>query len=217
MRKVFLAGVVTIALLVAGSVATLVALTREDRARPGRAAPEAAPGGAPAGEENGAPDAPPPGNPISGFAPPPAQPTPPPAAAAARAPPPPAGSWEAVPITARARSLGRQGGLIQARLNDLQDDLRTCFQADVQVRHAGTAVSVVKDAQPMDDAGTLVLVLQLEGQDGSVRVVDAPVETRGGAGDELIACAQDFLRGRVLDVPGTKPGTRTRLLFPLMP
>jgi len=135
----------------------------------------------------------------------------------ARPLPPPPGSWEAVPLTSRAKSLGRQGGLIQARLNDLQDDLRKCFQADVQARHGGAAISTVRDAQPMDEAGSLVLVLQLEGQAGSVRVVDAPVETRGGAGDELIACAQNLLRGRVLDVPGAAAGTKYRLLFPLAP
>jgi hypothetical protein len=123
-----------------------------------------------------------------------------------------------VPISARAKSLGRVGALIQARLNDLQDDLRACFTADEQARSGGTRITTAKDAGALDDAGTvLVLVLQLEGQAGAVRIVDAPLETRGPAGDELIACAQNFLRGRVLDVPGATAGTKFRLLFPLSP
>jgi hypothetical protein len=119
-------------------------------------------------------------------------------------------------VTARSRSLGRVGGLIQVRLNELQDELRGCFTAEGQARHGGGAITTNQDGASMDDAGNLVLILQLEGQPGGVRVVDAPLESRGPAGDELIACAQGFLRGRTLDVPGAQPGARYRLLFPVV-
>jgi len=218
MWKVFLAGVVAIGLLVAGSVAALFALTGDSRPRQagGAATPGSALAGADAPSDASSPPPVPlaPGAVTFGGAPPPVEP---PAPSRGAAPPPPRGSWEAVPITSRAKALGRLGGLIQAKLNDLQDDLRTCFTAEAQARHGGGAISTVRDAAPMDDTGTLVLVLQLEGQPGAIRIVDAPVETRGPAGDQLIACAQDFLRGRVLEVPGAAPGAKYRLLFPLMP
>ena len=220
MLKVFLAGVVAIALLVAASVAILLTLTGAPRERGEKI--QDRPAVVQTNQEGGVVvvPPPPPGDPGAvtfGATPPLLEVAPVPAPVAAPPPPPPRGSWEAVPITARAKALGRVGGLIQARLNDLQDDLRTCFTADAQARHGGELVTTVKDAAPMDDAGTLVLVLQLEGQAGSVRIVDAPVESRGPAGEELIACAQNLLRGKVLDVPNVAAGTKYRLLFPLMP
>jgi hypothetical protein len=215
MRKVFAAGVLGIGALAAGSVAVLVALTGDPGARARGVAPASS-----AFPIEAAPRAPgptPPGAVTYGS-----EPSPQPVKVAAEPvtatpPPPPRDSWEAVPITSRARSLGRLGGLIQARLNEFHDELRACFTAEAQALRGGGSVTMVRDAAPMDDTGTLVLVLQLEGQAGAMRIVDAPVETRGPAGDELIACAQAFLRGRVLDVPGASAGTRQRLLFPLIP
>lgn len=132
-------------------------------------------------------------------------------------PPPAAGTWEAVPLTSRARSMGRAGGAIAAKLTDLQEELASCFTYEGQARRGSGVVTTVQDAAPMDDHGAIVLVLQLEGQGNGYRIVDAPVETRGGAGDELLACAQSVLRGHVLEVPGAQPGQRYRLLHQLQP
>jgi hypothetical protein len=49
-----------------------------------------------------------------------------------------------------------------------------------------------------------------------VVIVDAPVETRGNASDGLIACAQQVLRGAVVDAPTAKSGERYRVRYPLI-
>jgi hypothetical protein len=214
MWKAFLAGVGAIAILVGGSVAFLVMISDEDRPRAAARSPAAAPtSGVGPTRPTGIP--PPPETLTYGDAPPAAPNLP--APAGPPPPPPPKGSWEAVPITAKARSLGRVGGLVLARLNELHDELTACFTYEAQAQRGSGPVSMVRDAAPMDDTGSVVLVLQLEGQPGGYRIVDAPVETRGPAGDELLACAQGVLRGKVLEVPAAVPGSRYRLLHLLTP
>ncbi len=133
------------------------------------------------------------------------------------APEPPADSWEAVQVAARASALGPVGGALGRGLNEIQPRIAACFDEDTQARHGQKAVSETKDYAPMPDYGTTVLMLQVETQAGHVRIVDAPVETRGTASDGLIACAQGVLRGRTFEAPGAMPGERHRLLYSLMP
>jgi len=133
-------------------------------------------------------------------------------------PPPPAqGTWEAVRIAPRAAALGKVGVALGQDLNELHPALSACAEEDAQSRHGTSAISAVQDSQPADDAGVPVLVLQLETMNGAIRIVDAPVETRGGASDGLLACAQSKLRGRVVEAPGTVGGQRYRLLYTLLP
>jgi hypothetical protein len=216
MWRTLLAGVGAIAVLVAGSMVIIVLVTDDDRARPAARPPSSAAASTiEPSRPSGVP--PPPQTLTFGEAPPVAAPQAPTTAPGAPAPPPPKGSWEAVPITARPRNLGRLGGLVLARLNDLHDELTACFTYEAQAQRGSGPVSTVRDAAPMDDSGGIVLVLQLEGQAGGFRIVDAPVETRGPAGDELLACAQSVLRGKVLEVPGAVPGSKYRLLHALTP
>ncbi|HET9554709.1 MAG TPA: hypothetical protein VFP50_17210, partial [Anaeromyxobacteraceae bacterium] len=132
-------------------------------------------------------------------------------------PAPPKGSWEAVPLSPRPAALGPLGAAVGRELNELAPQLSACFDEEVQARHGTAGVTAVRDAAPQADQGTTVLVLELEAQAGAVRIVDAPVETRGGASDGLIACAQRVLRGKVFDAPGARPGARHRMLHPLLP
>jgi hypothetical protein len=125
------------------------------------------------------------------------------------------GTWESVPPSARANALGRIGGGVGRELNELRPELEACFDESTQARFGQEPVSRTRDYAPMDDTGATILVLQLETRQGGVRIVDAPVEVQGTASDGLVACAQRVLRGRVLQVPGAKPGARHRLLFPL--
>jgi hypothetical protein len=218
MWKVFLTGAGAIALLVAGSVAAILALTGDPGERPAQRPSQTA---APSTASPAAAPVPP--SPAAGgmtYGSPPADPAPigqPAPAAGTRPPPPPPGSWEAVPITSRAKSLGRLGGVVSAALRNMHDELRGCFTVDAQERFAGAQVATVKDAEPMDDAGPVVLVLQLEAGSGELRIVDAPLEARGGGSDPLVACAQSVLRGKVIKAPGVAPGARYRLLHSLMP
>jgi len=130
---------------------------------------------------------------------------------------PPEGSWEAVPPAARASAMGDVGPALGRELNELQPAVAACFDEDVQARHGTTGFTSVQDQAPSDDHGTTVLMLQVETQAGSARIVDAPVETRGRASDGLIACAQRVLRGHRVSAPGVVPGKRYRLLYTLLP
>lgn len=128
-------------------------------------------------------------------------------------PKPAAGSWEAVPIASRAAALGKGGAALGRELNDLQPELGGCFDEDVQARHGTSTVSAVRDASPQADVGATVLVLELESLHHAMRIVDAPVETRGAASDGLLACIQSKLRGRVIQAPGARAGERHRLMY----
>lgn len=130
---------------------------------------------------------------------------------------PPAGSWEAVAPVARPGALGRVGGAISQGLADLQPRLDECQTAASQARNSGQPVSEVKDGVVADDNGTATLMLQVEGLEGAVRIVDAPVEMRGGASVGLIACVQQVLRGQVIPAAAATPGTRYRIVYPLTP
>lgn len=132
-------------------------------------------------------------------------------------PPPPPGSWEAVKIAPRAAALGKVGVAVSQELNELHPALSECLGEESQARHGTTAVSAVQDAQPQDDSGVPVLVLQLETMNGAIRIVDAPVEARGRASDGQLACVQSKLRGHVVDAPGTRGGDRYRLFYTVLP
>jgi hypothetical protein len=132
-------------------------------------------------------------------------------------PEPPPGSWEAVPVAARAAALGPVGVAVNGAINDLQPSLSACFDEVSQSQHGQVPFSRTADFKGQEGAGTPILVLELETGAGRVRIVDAPVDTQGSASDGLVACAQRLLRGRVIEGPGVQPGQRARLLLPLIP
>jgi len=214
--RTFLAGLIAILALAAASVAVVLLLTGDGRL-PARAAIEPAP----------PPPTPP--APLAGAASPASPPSSDlPAGLLGQGvpvaverdlppPPPPRDSWEAVPVTARAGALGPLGAAVGRELNDLHERLSACFDEDVQARHGTQPVTAVRDGAPQDDAGMPVLMLQLEAGGNQVRIVDAPVEARGGASDGLIACAQRVLRGQVFEAPTGRQGGRHRLLLTLSP
>jgi hypothetical protein len=133
-------------------------------------------------------------------------------------PPPPPGSWEAVPVAARGRYLGRSGASLKAQLRELQPEISACFDEDVQARHGPSGVVEAAPRDQVEGEGSRpVLILQIETSVGEMRIVDAPVRSRGTAGDGLIACAQRVLRGRTFAASVSRPGERIRLLYPLYP
>jgi hypothetical protein len=132
-------------------------------------------------------------------------------------PPPPPGSWEAVKIAPRPAALGSLGAAVGRELNELQPEVSACFDEDVQARHGTTGFSTVRDTSPQDDAGTTTLVLELETTPEGVRIVDAPVETRGQASDGLLACVQRKLRGLRVETPSARAGQRYRVLYHVAP
>jgi hypothetical protein len=142
-------------------------------------------------------------------------PPPPPMIQDAPPPRPARDSWEAVPAVARPAALGPLGGAIGRGLLELQPRISACFDEDTQARFGQQGYTAVKDYAPMDDHGSTILVLQVETLAGAARIVDAPVETRGGASDGLIACVQRVLRGHSTPVPQAQPGARYRILYPV--
>lgn len=61
-----------------------------------------------------------------------------------------------------------------------------------------------------------VLLLELTGEGGDVRIVDAQVQEWGGASEAAVSCARGVLTGRVVRAP-TAPRERMRMPFPLNP
>ncbi len=120
-------------------------------------------------------------------------------------------------MTPRAAGLGAVGGAVVDELNALQPRLAACFDEGAQSRHGATPFSRTADFKGEEAGGTPILVLEIETSPGRVRIVDAPVETQGGASDGLVACAQQILRGRVVAAPGVQAGQRARLTYPLVP
>lgn len=131
-------------------------------------------------------------------------------------PPPPAGSWEAVPVAARPAALGGVGAAVGRGLAELEAEVSACFSEASQSRYARSPFTSLTGASLAEDGGNPVLVLELETVDGAVRIVDAPLESRGSTSEGVIACAQGVLRGQRFEAPGTRPGGRHRMLFTLM-
>jgi hypothetical protein len=128
----------------------------------------------------------------------------------------PPGSWEAVPVTARASGLGPAGAAVGRELAELHPRISACFDEMTQARLAPERFTTVKDEAPMDDNGVTVLMLQLETGQDEVRIVDAPLETAGGNADGLVVCVQRVLRGRVIAAPGTPPGRKHRMPYTVL-
>jgi len=206
MRKPIMAGIAGITLLTAGSVAVIVLATSE-RSRPA-ATPTSSPTPAP------------PTAPWSGASPavlglPTTAYTPPQVVVGPAPPPPPRGSWEAVPPVARPAALGKVGAAIGRELLALRPRLDACFDEETQARYGPRPHTVVKDVAPIEAGTTTILMLQIEEAHGAARIVDAPVESQGAASDGLVACVQQVLRGRVVEVPEARAGARHRLLYTL--
>lgn len=123
-------------------------------------------------------------------------------------PPPPPGSWEAVPLVTP------RGGLVGLDLEELQPLISDCFSPAIASRSG--RITTVKDAAPLDDEAAVTVVLQLEVTRDELRVIDAPVESRGQASDGSLACVQSVLRGRTAPSAGLKEG-RHRFRFTLQP
>lgn len=128
-------------------------------------------------------------------------------------------SWDSVPPAGGPRALGAIGPAFVGGLRrSASAKLSACFDADAQARHAssGAQPRVVGGSAASESRGPPVLMLELETLEGAVRIVDAPVETRGYADDGLLLCAQAALRDLRVEVPAARPGGRRRLRYQLV-
>ncbi|MBI5069156.1 MAG: hypothetical protein HZB56_13045 [Deltaproteobacteria bacterium] len=132
--------------------------------------------------------------------------------------PPPPESWEAVPVSARAASLGTLGAAVGRSVNALQPQLAACW-AEADARGGAVAptdnYTETREGEPPPDATTTILVLQVESHTDELQIVDAPVEAQGTASYGVVACAQRVLRGHRVPAPGVQAGQRYRILQPL--
>ena len=128
--------------------------------------------------------------------------------------PAPPGSWEAAPLASSGRRAGDPAvAAVGRKQKEITRELKRCLDPKIAAEAGAATYARAQRQEAEDDQGSTVLVLYLESQAGSVRVVDAPVERSGGASDGTLACMQASLRGKVLPAPGAKPGQRQRLQF----
>jgi hypothetical protein len=114
-----------------------------------------------------------------------------------------------VPVNSFA-SLGKIGPGLRTALYEHSDDLLAqCSGGRNDLEPPQEEEGVV----PEDT--TPVLLLQLEALQGAVEIMGATVERRGGASQQLLACALAGLRGAVLTVPEARSGARHVLRFRL--
>jgi hypothetical protein len=120
------------------------------------------------------------------------------------------GSWESIPPATL-----RSWPTLAAALEQARPRLAPCYDEEAQARHGQRPYSAIGAPQP--GTGSAVLVIELEAVSGGrVRIVDAPVESRGATEDGLLSCLQEGLRGLELQGPAT-PGGRYRVRYALRP
>jgi hypothetical protein len=120
------------------------------------------------------------------------------------------GDWE----TISPASL-RSWPTLASALEQARPRLAPCYGEETQARYGPRPYTVIGSPQP--GPGSAVLVIQLEAIGrGRVRIVDAPVESRGATEDGLLSCLQEALRGLELQGPAA-PGARYRVRYALRP
>jgi hypothetical protein len=104
---------------------------------------------------------------------------------------------------------------LASALEEARPRLAPCYDEETQARYGPRPFSAI--GAPRPGTGAAVLILELEASSGGrMRVVDAPVESRGAAEDGLLSCVQEALRGLELKGP-EGPGARFRVRYPLRP
>jgi hypothetical protein len=217
MRRLFIAGLVGVAVITLATFAALSLLYGDGADRPVATAPTPGPADPGAAEVPAAaadPGVQPAGSPATAL---PSSDV----APGIRAPVPTAsgrpatvvpqlGAWDSIPPTS-IHSWPRLSFYLEAA----RPHLAPCFDEVTQARYGRRPFTAVGRPQP--GTGSSVLVLQIEADSiGRLRIVDAPVEVRGSEQDGLFACVQEALRGLEMAGQGA-PGARYRVRYPLAP
>jgi hypothetical protein len=100
----------------------------------------------------------------------------------------------------------------------LAEPVAPCFDEYTQARFGPKPHTSLSDVSG-SGSGLASLMLELEAVDGGLRIVDAPVAQLGAAGDGLVACAQQVLRGRTILLPQLQypPGEHLTMIYALRP
>jgi hypothetical protein len=133
-------------------------------------------------------------------------------------PAPDPATWAQVPVVSPFGA-GTPAPAVTRELGRLRPDLSACYQRDTQARYArlGAAYTRAPGTPPATPAsGPAVLLLEVESDGEMMQVLDGPVESRGGASDATLSCAQAVLRGARVAVP-SQGQARFRMRFQLKP
>ncbi len=117
--------------------------------------------------------------------------------------PPREGRTAAIPPGTTARSREQlSAAAITARLDELKPRLSQCYEGAERAAGSPGAASV-----------SPVFVVQLESADEHYRIVDADVDSRGGAEDGVLECMRTVLLGATIAIPGAENAERATLRF----
>ncbi len=140
-----------------------------------------------------------------GGAPTASAPTPGGAPAAAEDPTPglPPDSLGATRTASAARTVNEHGSVpaVMARLAELKPRLAQCYGLDDEARSGARPLATPSDAAN-DQPGSPVFMVELNGSGEQYRVVNAPIESRGGRGDDVLSCMQSALLESTIPTPG---------------
>lgn len=121
--------------------------------------------------------------------------------------------WDTVPILGRSRTgLGRS---LEAAVAELQPEVARCFDPAVHARYAPRGFTPYRGQDGTGDVDEASLMLELEAGAEGLRIVGAPVESRGRLDDDTLACAQHVVQGTAIPVGGAAPGKRFKVRLPI--
>lgn len=131
-------------------------------------------------------------------------------------PGPPTSEWSQATVVSPFGA-GSPAPAVTRALVALRPRLADCFEPTTQGRwgRLGPAFSHLEGLPP-PAVGPAILMLEVESDGQSLRIVDAPAEIRGSASDGTLNCAQAALRGATLPV-ATQDAKRFRMRWPLRP
>ena len=122
--------------------------------------------------------------------------------------PPREGRTAALPPGTTARSREQlSAAAITARLDELKPRLSQCYEG------AERAAANPAAGSPGAASVSPVFVVQLESADEHYRVLDADVDSRGGAEDGVLECMRTVLLGATIAIPGAENAERVTLRF----
>jgi hypothetical protein len=107
----------------------------------------------------------------------------------------------------------RARAMVSLAIQEQAPKLASCFKRRAPRAHTRPSTVSRRSMIGADTPG--VLRLELEPQQGELWILDATVEQGGTATDAQLACARRALRGLALEMPGTTPGPRVAMTYPL--
>jgi hypothetical protein len=141
---------------------------------------------------------------------------PPPAAThGARKASPPGTSWDLVPVFQRASNFGAPlAPAVTRGLAEMRTRIEPCYDEEIAREKARAPGRRRSTGQHL---GPALLVLRIQGHLDALEVVAADLVSAGSSSQDLVDCCRRVIEGFAMDAPGSGPGQRYRLNYPLQP